>query len=186
MASNDGRSGRALLSATPGGSVIDHHEHSSLSHAASPLLSMMKSRRRRTSRRQQSQAADSKEDIVIKNISKVRLGCYEIDAWYYSPYPGEYGNADTLYLCDTCLKYKGNILRTSITGTHVRAMVTLPGLRFTENLCFQSLRLVVRRKSCIAKICASFRSCFWITRQSITTCLLSRFTFYASVEAIMR
>lgn len=43
----------------------------------------------------------------VKNIQCIQLGEYEIDAWYYSPYPDEYGQPGTpkLYICEKCLKY---------------------------------------------------------------------------------
>ncbi|KAH8409970.1 hypothetical protein KR009_003406, partial [Drosophila setifemur] len=41
----------------------------------------------------------------IKYIDKLQFGNYEIDTWYFSPYPGDYGQARTLYVCEYCLKY---------------------------------------------------------------------------------
>ncbi|KAK2951421.1 putative Histone acetyltransferase KAT8 [Blattamonas nauphoetae] len=42
-----------------------------------------------------------------RNIEKIIFGCYEIEAWYYSPfYPDlldQYGYASALYICDSCL-----------------------------------------------------------------------------------
>jgi hypothetical protein len=42
---------------------------------------------------------------IIPKIPKVRIGQYEIDAWYSAPYPEEYNRLHTLYLCKFCLKY---------------------------------------------------------------------------------
>ena len=33
------------------------------------------------------------------------MGYYEIDTWYYSPYPSEFTNNKILYICEFCLKY---------------------------------------------------------------------------------
>jgi hypothetical protein len=33
------------------------------------------------------------------------LGKYEIDTWYFSPYPEEYGKQPKLWICEYCLKY---------------------------------------------------------------------------------
>jgi histone acetyltransferase MYST1 len=33
------------------------------------------------------------------------MGQFKIGTWYYSPYPDEYKEVDTLYLCEFCLKY---------------------------------------------------------------------------------
>lgn len=48
---------------------------------------------------------EHEEITKVKNISKIILGKYEVDAWYFSPYPEEYSNEDTLYVCEFCLKY---------------------------------------------------------------------------------
>lgn len=41
----------------------------------------------------------------VKYIDKLRIGRYEIDTWYFSPYPEEYGKVGTLYVCEFCLIY---------------------------------------------------------------------------------
>lgn len=41
----------------------------------------------------------------VKYIDKLRIGHFEIDTWYFSPYPEEYGKIGTLYVCEYCLKY---------------------------------------------------------------------------------
>lgn len=33
------------------------------------------------------------------------MGYYEIDTWYYSPYPQEFTFNKVLYMCEFCLKY---------------------------------------------------------------------------------
>ena len=54
----------------------------------------------------QSQLERQHDEITkVKNIQTIRLGRYEIDAWYYSPYPGEYARCERLYVCEHCLKY---------------------------------------------------------------------------------
>ena len=46
------------------------------------------------------------EEITkVKNIETIELGRYEIDAWYFSPYPEEFSHCKKLYLCEFCLKY---------------------------------------------------------------------------------
>ena len=40
-----------------------------------------------------------------KNIEKITFGKFDLNCWYYSPYPGKYGICDHLYICDHCLKY---------------------------------------------------------------------------------
>ena len=41
----------------------------------------------------------------VKYIDKIQIGKYEIDCWYFSPYPEEYGRQPKLYICEFCLKY---------------------------------------------------------------------------------
>lgn len=41
----------------------------------------------------------------VKYINKLRFGKFEIETWYFSPYPEEYGKVDILYVCEYCLKY---------------------------------------------------------------------------------
>ena len=41
----------------------------------------------------------------VKYIDKIQIGRYEIDAWYFSPYPEEYGKQPKLFICEFCLKY---------------------------------------------------------------------------------
>ncbi|CAG7723688.1 unnamed protein product [Allacma fusca] len=41
----------------------------------------------------------------VKYIDKCQVGRFEIDTWYFSPYPEEYGKQSTLYICEFCLKY---------------------------------------------------------------------------------
>ena len=43
--------------------------------------------------------------MKVKYIDKVRIGRYEIDARYFSPYPDEYGKMSRLWICEYCLKY---------------------------------------------------------------------------------
>ncbi|KAH8245500.1 hypothetical protein KR032_010922 [Drosophila birchii] len=54
------------------------------------------------------QAAAEKEHesiTKIKYIDKLQFGNYEIDTWYFSPFPEEFGKSRTLYVCEYCLKY---------------------------------------------------------------------------------
>nr|XP_039253674.1 histone acetyltransferase KAT8-like [Styela clava]XP_039253675.1 histone acetyltransferase KAT8-like [Styela clava]XP_039253676.1 histone acetyltransferase KAT8-like [Styela clava] len=41
----------------------------------------------------------------VKYIDRIHMGKYEIEAWYFSPYPDEYGKQPKLYICEYCLKY---------------------------------------------------------------------------------
>ncbi len=41
----------------------------------------------------------------VKYIDRVQFGRYEIDTWYFSPFPNEYGKQSKLWICEYCLKY---------------------------------------------------------------------------------
>jgi len=41
----------------------------------------------------------------VKYIDSIEMGKYEIDTWYYSPYPDEYSKQKKLYICEYCIKY---------------------------------------------------------------------------------
>jgi histone acetyltransferase MYST1 len=48
---------------------------------------------------------EHEEVTKVKNIEKIYMGGYEVECWYYSPYPEEYSQAELLYVCEFCLKY---------------------------------------------------------------------------------
>ena len=41
----------------------------------------------------------------VRNLSKVAFGEYEIEPWYFSPYPIQFTEADMVYICEFCLSY---------------------------------------------------------------------------------
>lgn len=41
----------------------------------------------------------------MKYIDRIQLGRHEVDCWYFSPYPEDYGKAPKLYICSYCLRY---------------------------------------------------------------------------------
>lgn len=41
----------------------------------------------------------------VKYINCIRIGRYEIDTWYFSPYPEEYGRHPKMYICEYCLRF---------------------------------------------------------------------------------
>ena len=41
----------------------------------------------------------------VKNLNRLQIGKYEVDAWYFSPYPKEYAHLPVLYLCEFCLSF---------------------------------------------------------------------------------
>ncbi len=48
---------------------------------------------------------EHEEITKVKNIQCIEFGRYEVDTWYYSPYPDEYCKEEKLFICEFCLKY---------------------------------------------------------------------------------
>lgn len=38
----------------------------------------------------------------MRNILKLELGKYEMETWYFSPFPPEFADCDKLYVCEVC------------------------------------------------------------------------------------
>jgi len=51
------------------------------------------------------QEKDHGEHARVKNIDVVEFGRFDMDTWYYSPYPEPYGSQKKLYICEYTLKY---------------------------------------------------------------------------------
>ncbi|KAK0637121.1 acyl-CoA N-acyltransferase [Bombardia bombarda] len=45
----------------------------------------------------------------IRNISKVEFGRYVLFPWYFSPYPEIFGQEDSIFICEFCLSYYGDL-----------------------------------------------------------------------------
>lgn len=43
----------------------------------------------------------------VRNLSRIQMGKFEIEPWYFSPYPIEYTEEDVVYICEFCLSYFG-------------------------------------------------------------------------------
>eukprot|EP01111_Echinosteliopsis_oligospora_P005451 TRINITY_DN1879_c0_g1_i1.p1 TRINITY_DN1879_c0_g1~~TRINITY_DN1879_c0_g1_i1.p1 ORF type:complete len:401 (-),score=63.17 TRINITY_DN1879_c0_g1_i1:108-1310(-) len=48
---------------------------------------------------------EHEEITKVKNINTIEIGRYEVDTWYFSPYPEEFAKCSKLYICEFCLKY---------------------------------------------------------------------------------
>jgi MOZ/SAS family/MYST family zinc finger domain len=48
---------------------------------------------------------EHEETTKVKNIEKIVMGSWIVAAWYYSPFPAEYSDVETLYVCEFCLTY---------------------------------------------------------------------------------
>ena len=41
----------------------------------------------------------------VKYVDRIQFGKYEVDAWYFSPFPEDFGKQPKLWICEYCLKY---------------------------------------------------------------------------------
>jgi histone acetyltransferase MYST1 len=74
-----------------------------------------------------SQLEKEHEEITkVKNIQSIVLGKYEIETWYFSPYPEEYCGDEKMYICEFCLKYMRRHL-TLLKHSDVCTMKSPPG-----------------------------------------------------------
>ena len=48
---------------------------------------------------------EHEETTKVKNIETIVMGSWLVAAWYYSPFPVEYSDVETLYVCEYCLSY---------------------------------------------------------------------------------
>nr|XP_009761285.1 PREDICTED: MYST-like histone acetyltransferase 2 isoform X2 [Nicotiana sylvestris] len=48
---------------------------------------------------------EHEEFTKVKNIATIELGRYEIETWYFSPFPPEYNDCSKLFFCEFCLNF---------------------------------------------------------------------------------
>ena len=44
----------------------------------------------------------------VRNLNRLQMGKYEIEPWYFSPYPSEFQDVDMVYIDELCLSYFDN------------------------------------------------------------------------------
>ena len=45
----------------------------------------------------------------VRNLAKIQMGSFEMEPWYFSPYPASYTEADCVYICEFCLSYADSL-----------------------------------------------------------------------------
>ena len=45
----------------------------------------------------------------VRNIARIQMGKYEMETWYFSPYPTSFTEADLVYICEFCLSYADSL-----------------------------------------------------------------------------
>lgn len=87
--------------ATPGGSRDEQRKKGKRSREGEGEGSTPKNKKQKVEETHE-------ETTRVKNINQIVLGSYEVDTWYYSPFPDEFASCNTLYICEYCLKYMSN------------------------------------------------------------------------------
>lgn len=66
---------------------------------------------------------EHQEKTKVKNVQSIELGRYQMDTWYYSPYPEPHASCERLYICEYTLKYfrKRRTLLRHLAKTPLRA-----------------------------------------------------------------
>ncbi len=41
----------------------------------------------------------------VRNLGHIQMGAFEMEPWYFSPYPSNFTAADTVHICEFCLSY---------------------------------------------------------------------------------
>ena len=57
----------------------------------------------------------------VRNLDRIQMGAFEMEPWYFSPYPSNFTAADTIHICEFCLSYFASLQ----TFTRHRAKCTL-------------------------------------------------------------
>jgi histone acetyltransferase HTATIP len=45
----------------------------------------------------------------VRNLEKIQMGKFEVEPWYFSPYPIDFVDSDVVYICEFCLSYFGEV-----------------------------------------------------------------------------
>lgn len=45
----------------------------------------------------------------VRNLEKIQMGKFEVEPWYFSPYPIDFVDSDVVYICEFCLGYYGEV-----------------------------------------------------------------------------
>ncbi|QDZ19030.1 MYST family histone acetyltransferase [Chloropicon primus] len=119
---------------------------------------------------------EHEEKTKVKNIQMIELGKYELDTWYYSPFPDEYSSAFKLFFCEYCLKYmhsKKTLVKhmhkcgvRKPPGKDIYSSVRPPSLRHKNPVCFFEVDGAKDKRYCqslclLSKLFLDHKTCFY-------------------------
>lgn len=89
--------------------LVDTQEAAAAAKAAPPHVPYSREEEIEKLRTGGSMTQNQTEISRVRNLERVQMGTYEIEPWYFSPYPAEFADADLVYICEFCLSYFGNL-----------------------------------------------------------------------------
>ncbi|CAG8603602.1 8819_t:CDS:1 [Funneliformis caledonium] len=98
---------RATTPSTPLAEITDDYEDGSTPGNGTPLgplaATFSKEQEIERLRTSGSMTQSHSEISRVKNLERIHFGEYDVDTWYFSPYPQEYSDASVVYICEFCL-----------------------------------------------------------------------------------
>ena len=119
---------------------------------------------------------EHEEKTKVKNIQMIELGKYELDTWYYSPFPDEYASAFKLFFCEYCLKYmhsKKTLVKhmhkcqaRKPPGREIYASTRPPSVRHKNPVCFHEIDGAKDKRYCqslclLSKLFLDHKTCYY-------------------------
>merc|ERR1711904_58582 len=119
---------------------------------------------------------EHEEKTKVKNIQMIELGKYELDTWYYSPFPQEYANAFKLFFCEYCLKYmhsKKTLVKhmhkceaRKPPGKEIYSSIRPPSLRHKNPICMFEIDGKKDKRYCqslclLSKLFLDHKTCYY-------------------------
>ncbi|KAK6531175.1 Histone acetyltransferase [Arthrobotrys megalospora] len=92
---------------TPAGNVISAPQTDPTISSNGEIEGFSKEKEIEKLRTSGSMTQSAHEVARVRNLSKLQIGKYEVETWYFSPYPAELTECDVVYICEFCLSYFG-------------------------------------------------------------------------------
>lgn len=84
--------------------MIDVQDAAAAAKAAAPQMYSREDEIEKL-RTQGSMTQNQTEISRVRNLTRIQMGEYEVEPWYFSPYPSEFTDSDLVYICEFCLEY---------------------------------------------------------------------------------
>ncbi|KAK5165137.1 Histone acetyltransferase [Saxophila tyrrhenica] len=88
--------------------LVDTQEAAAAAKAAPPHVPYSREEEIEKLRTGGSMTQNQTEISRVRNLERIQMGTYEVEPWYFSPYPAEFADSELVYICEFCLSYFGN------------------------------------------------------------------------------